>query len=102
MGDLDAAALSELGTAVGSAKAGNVLGSLAGAARVWSRVATPEPVRNEMARILLSKGPEAQQNLGGLRDLIQQINLQNAFRSDVTGVIGSQIGNRLANPIPLN
>lgn len=100
MGDLDVSALGEAGAAIANAKSGNVLGMLGSARNAWNRVGTPEPVRNEMARILLSRGPEATQNLNSLRDLIQQINERNAFSSDGISLIGSQIGNRLAFPPP--
>lgn len=96
MGDLDVSALGDLGAAVGNAKTGNILGALGSVKNAWTRVGTPEPVRNEMARILLSRGPEAQQNLGNMRDLIQQISERNASRADNAGFIGSQLGNRLS------
>lgn len=96
MGDLDVSALGDLGAAVGNAKTGNLVGALGSVRNAWTRVGTPEPVRNEMARILLSRGPDAQQNLNGMRDLIQQIGERNANRADNAGFIGSQLGNRLS------
>jgi hypothetical protein len=96
MGDLDAGALADVGSAVGNAKTGNLLGAIGSAKNAWTRVGTPEPVRNEMARILLSQGPEATQNLNRLQSILQQINEQNAARSNGVGLIGSQLGNRLA------
>jgi len=98
MGDLDAGALSELGSAVGSAKTGNILGAIGSTRNVLARIATPEPVRNELGRLLLSRGPEATQNLNRLRDLIQQINEQKTSRASGVGFIGSQVGNRLLMP----
>lgn len=101
MGDLDASALGDLGHAAANAKTGNILGALGSARNAWTRVATPEPVRNEMGRILLSQGPEATQNLNQLRNLIQQINEQNASRASGVGFIGSQIGSQLGNRLML-
>lgn len=100
MGDLDMNALTDIGAAVGNAKTGNVLGALGSARNAWNRVATPERVRDQMGQMLLSRGPEARQNLNALESLIQTINQQNALRADGTALIGSQIGNRLA--VPLN
>lgn len=99
MGDLDMSALSDIGGAVGAAKTGNVLGALGAARSAWTRVATPEPVRNEMGRLLLSRGPEAQQNVNALSELVQRMNQRNATRGDGAGLVGSQIGNRLAQSI---
>jgi len=100
MGDMDIGAIGDLGGAVTSAQTGNVMGALGAARNAWNRVKTPETVRNEMGRMLLSQGPEAQQNLNSLAGLLRQINEQNARRADGTAFIGSQIGNRLAQPIP--
>lgn len=100
MGDIDAAALAgDAGQAIAAAKTGNVLSAVGAARNVWNRVATPEPVRNRMGEILMQRGPEAQQTLNSLATIIQQINAQNATRADLTGVVGSQIGNRLAVPL---
>lgn len=99
MGDLDTGALTDLGAAAGAAKTGNVMAAVGAAKNAWNRVGTPEPVRNEMGRMLLSQGPQAQQNLNSLAGLLQQINSQNALRADGAGFVGGQIGSRLANPI---
>ena len=99
MGDLDAGALTELGSAAGAAKSGNALAALGAARSAWNRVGTPEPVRNEMGRMLLTRGPEATQNLNELSGLLQRINRQNALRADGTALIGSQIGSNLATPM---
>lgn len=56
MGDLDISGITEAGTAARSVASGNVGGVLSAAANAWNRVSTPEPVRNEMGRLLLQKG----------------------------------------------
>lgn len=100
MGDLDLSALSDLGTAANAMQSGALLTALGSARNAWNRVATPEPVRNEMARLLLSQGPQAQQNVNRLAQLVQQLNERNAIRADASGLIGSQLGNRLLVPAP--
>jgi hypothetical protein len=99
MADLDAGAMGEMASAVGNAKAGNPLGAFGAARALWGRVATPETVRNQMGNQLLSRGPQAQQNLNSLRDLIQQINLQQATTYGNVGTGSALIGNQLVRPI---
>lgn len=99
MGDLDISALGDLGGAVGSANTGNLLGALGSARNAWNRVGTPETVRNEMARILLSTGTNARDTLNSLSPMVRLMNERNSVRSDGAGLVGGEIGSRLAVPL---
>jgi hypothetical protein len=99
MGDLDMSALSDVGHAAAAAKTGNVLGALGAVQSAWGRVSTPQPVRDQMGGLLMSRGPQAAQNLNGMDQLIQQINQRNATQAGTMGLLGSQIGSRLASPL---
>jgi len=69
-GDLDMPAVQGVGQAVTSAAAGNVPGLVQGAANVWNRVKLPEPVRDQMGQILLSRN---RQGLLDLEDTMRQV-----------------------------
>lgn len=68
--DLDNPAVQGVGQAVTSAAAGNVPGFVQGAANVWNRVKLPEPVRDQMGQILLSRN---RQGLLDLEDTMRQV-----------------------------
>lgn len=91
-GDLDVNALSDVGQAAGAAGSGNLLGMAGAAANAWNRVKTPEPVRDEMGRLLLSRN---QSDLAGLNEFITRINNQRAGRAVGTGVAAGQAVNAL-------
>jgi hypothetical protein len=84
-GDIDVPAIDEalsLGMAV---QHGNVPAFLTGAASAWNRVKTPEPVRDEIGRILLSR------DRGGLLDmqtLLDEINRARARQASSLGIAG--------------
>ena len=101
MGDLDLAALTEAGGALGAAKSGNLLSALGSAKNVWNRVATPQSVRDEMGALLLAKGGNGARNLNSLEDLVQRINNRNMLLSNSVGVLGGQVGSKLAVPAQL-
>jgi hypothetical protein len=79
MSDLDIAPAMAAGQSVAS---GNVPGMITSAANLASRVGTPEPVRNQMGQILLSR--EAQT----LNDLMMQLRRQGEARSRAAGYGG--------------
>jgi hypothetical protein len=79
MSDLDIAPAMAAGQSVMS---GNVPGMITSAANLASRVSTPEPVRNQMGQILLSR--EAQT----LNDLMMQLRRQGEARSRAAGYGG--------------
>jgi hypothetical protein len=94
--DLDTSALGAAGGVASNLASGNVLGTATGGARLWNYVATPEPVRDAMGRILLSRGPAAQDNLLSLQGSMRQV--QEARRREAMGLglgLGSQSGNLL-------
>lgn len=79
MSDLDIAPAMAAGQSVVS---GNIPGMITSAANLASRVSTPEPVRNQMGQILLSR--EAQT----LNDLMMQLRRQGEARSRAAGYGG--------------
>ena len=92
-GDLDAGVAGL--EAAASLKSGGVVGGLGGAAKLWNRVSMPESTRDEMGRLLLSKGNKGAQDLQSIQDLIQRINSNSATFSNATGLIGSQLQPRM-------
>lgn len=98
-GDLDMSALADAGGALASAKTGNLMGAVGAAQNAWNRVATPEPVRNQIAKLLLSQGGEGKDNINQLAGLLQHLNEKNALISRGSGLVGSQIGSRLGAPM---
>ncbi|KFC61961.1 hypothetical protein [Massilia sp. LC238] len=98
MGDLDMAALTEAGAAVGAAKTGNLLTALGSAKNVWNRVALPQAVRDQMGNMLLSRGGEGAHTLNSLAPLIQSINSRNMLLSNRVGVLGGNVSSTLMTP----
>lgn len=94
-GDLDVAALAEAGQAASSATSGNLLGLMASAGNAWNRVATPEPVRNKLGEILLSKGEVGRNRLADMIDFTQRINEDRARLAERAGLLFSQPGGAL-------
>lgn len=88
-GDLDAAPLAEIGSAVGAAKTGNVLGAIGAVKNAWNRVQTPEAVRNQMGQILLSRGAQGAASLRQMENLIDQLNRQSANNGAMTGLLST-------------
>lgn len=100
MGDLDLSAATEAGVGLAAAKSGNLLSALGSAKNVWNRVATPQSVRDQMGSMLLQKGAGGAQTLNSLEALVQSINTRNLLLSNNVGMVGGQVGSRLANPAP--
>lgn len=99
MGDLDAGALTDAGSAVGAAKTGNMLAAIGAAKNIWNRVATPERVRDQMGNMLLMRGPEAQRTMNSLAPMVQRINGQNLLLSNGVGVMGNNLTNQMTNQL---
>lgn len=107
-GDLDMAPLVETAGLASSAASGNATGILTGAANLWNRVKTPEAVRDNMGRILLSKGQEGAANIQTLQGLLARINAESAALAERSGALygygaggllgGSTSGGGLLNP----
>ncbi len=106
MGDLDLSAMNDAAHALGSAKGGNLLSAIGSAKNAWNRVATPERVRDQMGRIMLMRGPEAEQQMNSLVNLVQRINDKNLQLSTRVGALGGVSGAQAANklfspPVPI-
>lgn len=105
MGDLDLSAMNDAAHALGSAKGGNLLSAIGSAKNAWNRVATPERVRDQMGRIMLMRGPEAEQQMNSLVNLVQRINDKNLQLSTRVGTLGgvggAQAANKLFSPPPV-
>lgn len=91
LGDLDTAAINEAGNAARSAVTGNVTGLVNSAAQAWNKASTPEPVRDEIGRLLTAKGEQGARNLNEIRGIVEQILEERAKRAAQAGVLsGSQ------------
>jgi hypothetical protein len=91
--DLDVAPLAQ---AAGAAASGNIPGILATAANLARQTQTPEAVRNEIGRILLSRDP---QQLQQLSEVIRRLNAQRATAAGIAGRTSGQIGSMLSDTI---
>ncbi len=100
MGDLDLAAMTDLGHGAAALKAGNVLSAVGSAKNAWNRVATPQTVRDQMGAMLLSRGVDGSRELNSLEALVQSINNRNMLLSNKIGVLGGQIGGKVVTPAP--
>ncbi|MBN8285463.1 hypothetical protein [Zoogloea sp.] len=78
-------AVTEAGNAARSAATGNVSGLLNAAANAWNRVSTPEPVRDEMGRLLLAKGEQGAKSLSDIRRIAEQVKQERARRAVQAG-----------------
>lgn len=85
LGDLDTSAITEAGNAARSAATGNVTGLVNAAAQAWNKVKTPEPVRDEMGRLLTAKGEQGAKNLREIRGIVEQILEERAKRAAQAG-----------------
>jgi hypothetical protein len=86
MADLDVAPVMQAGQAVAT---GNVPGMVSSAQSLIGRVQTPEAVRNQMGRILLSR---EQQKLLDLSESIRRMNESRARAAAGGGYVGGQTG----------
>lgn len=88
-GDLDEQAAYDVGNMVSGAAQGRVTQALAGAANVWNRVKTPETVRDEIGRILMSRGAQGGNELTGMAAAVRRVAEERARRAAQTGAAGS-------------
>lgn len=79
--DLDTPAAME----AAQAATGGIRGLVDLAQRQMARIQTPEPVRDEIGRILLSSGPQARNMLAELSQYVPQVNAARAARADTAG-----------------
>ena len=87
--DLDIAPLMQAGQAVA---AGSPTGIAAGLSNLYGRVQTPEPVRNQIGQILLSR---EQQKLMDMAETIRRVNEARSRAAGRTGYLGGQIGTNI-------
>ncbi|WP_353246848.1 hypothetical protein [Limnohabitans sp.] len=93
--DLDVA---PLGQAVSAAASGNPLAIVTAATNLARQAKTPEAVRNEIGRILLSRDPR---QLDQLSEIIRQLNASRSRAAGVSGFGAGQIGSMISdNPMP--
>jgi len=90
--DLDVAPLMQ---GVQAAGTGNVPAMVSAGSSLMNKVQTPEPVRNEIGRILLSR---EQQKLLDLNETMKRLNASRAAAAGYGGFTGGQIGSNLAMP----
>lgn len=91
LGDLDTAAINEAGNAARSAVTGNVSGLVNSAAQAWNKASTPEPVRDEIGRLLTAKGEHGAKNLAEIRSIVEQVLEERTQRATQAGAFsGSQ------------
>lgn len=100
--DLQEAVFADVGKLVAGAKGGSPSAMVAAGRSMLNRLAMPEQVRDEMARILMTKGPQAQAELNAMRDLAQRIRVQNALSASRTGQSAGMIGSQLIAPMNSN
>ena len=93
--DDEAAALLEGAAGLASTSASNPLGIFAAARRLGTRAAMPEPVRDEIGRLLLQRGPQAQQTLGDLSRYLTEINARRGAVANELGLLGGSSINAL-------
>jgi len=84
--DLGQEALQDMAGAVASVKTGNTLGAMGHLRNLYTRAQTPEPVRNEIGRILMLRGDAAKQKLGELAVMMDAIQKQRIQASAGLGV----------------
>jgi hypothetical protein len=96
-GDLDNQALVDAAQAAKSGLAGNLMEAGASVGRAWNKVAMPETTRNELAKLLMSRGSQAQSNLQNVDQLIRALNASAAQKAALTGGVSGQIVNKSRN-----
>lgn len=100
--DLQEPVFADVGKLVAGAKGGSLPAVVASGKSMLNRLAMPEQVRDEMARILMTKGPQAQAELNAMRDLAQRIRVQNALSASRAGRSAGMIGSQLIAPMGSN
>lgn len=93
--DLD---IAPLGQTLAAASTGSPTGIIAAATNLANQTRTPEAVRNEIGRILLSRDP---QELRKLDAIVRQVNASRSRAAGVSGFGAGQIGSMISdNPMP--
>jgi hypothetical protein len=90
-GDLDNPAnLLNAGQAAASAAQGNIAPAMGMAAQAWNKVKMPEQTRNELAKLLLQKGPEARQTIAELPTIVKQYNEEQLRKALLANALAQQ------------
>jgi hypothetical protein len=89
-GDIDLSPMQDIGAM--AASGGNLWGLIPAASKAWNRVATPEPVRDAMGRMLLTQGTPASQGLLDLRDIANEIRRNRQQEAQAMGLLGGYFG----------
>lgn len=84
-GDLDVSPILEAQRTISGAAQGNVGQMLSGAVNAWNRVQTPEPVRDAIGKLLLSRSP---QDISALEELLKSVNASRAQTASRIGLLG--------------
>jgi len=92
-GDLDRSAM----TAITGAASGGTSGVVNALAEGWNRVKLPEAVRDEMGRLLLTKGAQGRQAINTLAGTAKQVAEQRARNALITGTLSGRAGSAAAS-----
>lgn len=91
LGDLDTEAINEAGNVARSAATGNLAGLVNAATKAWNKASTPEPVRDEIGRLLTAKGGQRATSLREIQRIRKEALEERARQAVQAGVIsGSQ------------
>ena len=96
-GDLDTAVLSEASSLAGSVASASPAGILASGSQLWNRVKTPERVRDQIGRILLSGGRDGQSELQTIAEITRQMNQSRAAQAGGLGLLGGKFGSDIGS-----
>jgi len=89
-GELDAQDAMQAGQAVASASQGNVGPLTSTVLNLGKKISTPEQTRNEMAKLLLEKGPFAMRTLRDLPETVRKFNEAQAKQAALANVLAQQ------------
>jgi hypothetical protein len=89
-GELDAQDAMQAGQAVASASQGNVGPLTSTVLNLGKKISTPEQTRNEMAKLLLEKGPFAMRTLRDLPETVRKFNEAQARQAALANVLAQQ------------
>ena len=89
-GELDAGDVMQAGQAVASASQGNAAPLINTVMNIGKKISTPEQTRNEMAKLLLEKGPFAMRTLRELPLAVKQFNEAQARQAALANVLAQQ------------
>lgn len=81
--------IAPLGQAAAAAASGSPTGIIAAATNLANQTRTPEAVRNEIGRILLSRDP---QQLQKLEEIVRQVNASRSRAAGTAGLVSGQVG----------